>query len=168
VVAEDPSLADQLGIHLAGAHAPGDPRTSRHPLVRVHGYLPHADAVALMQSADLLFLPMHDLPIGTRARTVPGKTYEYLAARRPILAALPDGDARDLLVGGHAHVCRPRETACIADAIRRCLRQPRGGETLLVPAASLAGLERRELTRRLASVFDATLAGGPLPRALEA
>ena len=50
-----------------------------------------------MRSADLLFLPMHDLPPGARAGLIPYKTYEYLAAGRPILAAVPDGDVRDML-----------------------------------------------------------------------
>ena len=40
-------------------------------------------------------LPMQDLRAGVRATIVPGKTYEYLATGRPILAAVPDGDARD-------------------------------------------------------------------------
>ena len=53
----------------------------------------------MIRAADLLLLPMHDLPNGNRARLVPCKTYEYLASGRPILAALPEGDARDLLAG---------------------------------------------------------------------
>ena len=28
---------------------------------------------------------------------IPGKAFEYLAARRPILAAVPDGDTRELV-----------------------------------------------------------------------
>ena len=32
--------------------------------VRHHGYLEHGESLALMRSADLLFLPMHDLPPG--------------------------------------------------------------------------------------------------------
>ena len=43
----------------------------------------------LISSADLLFLPMHELPEGTSARIVPCKTYEYLASGRPVLAAVP-------------------------------------------------------------------------------
>jgi glycosyltransferase involved in cell wall biosynthesis len=165
MVAEDPSLAARIEVHLAGAQIAGDARTSGHPVVRSHGYLAHAEAIALMRSADLLFLPMHDLPPGFRARTVPGKTYEYLAAGRPILGALPDGDARDLLGAMRAHLCRPRETACLAKTIRRAVRQP--GVREPTSPESLANWERRELTRRLASVFDATLARSPLPRAPE-
>ena len=58
------------------------------------GYLAHDESLALVRSADLLLLPMQDLPAGTRAGLVPGKTYEYLASGRPILAAVPEGDAR--------------------------------------------------------------------------
>ena len=82
-----------------------------------------------MRSADLLFLPMHDLPPGRAAGIVPYKTYEYLAAERPILAAVPDGDARDLLRVPHATLCRPKDVeamaAAIADAIDARARRHR-------------------------------------------
>jgi hypothetical protein len=68
----------------------------------MRSYVPPAESVALIRLADLLFLPMRDLPPGVRVTIVPGKTYEYLASRRPILAAVSDGDARDLLESGGA------------------------------------------------------------------
>ena len=55
-----------------------------------------------MRSADLLFLPMHDVPPGSRVGIVPGKTYEYLAWETPILAAVPDGDIAEILTEGQA------------------------------------------------------------------
>ena len=80
---------DRIELHLAGRLSAADEEIlAGSPLVHRHGYLPHAQAVALMRSADLLFLPMQDVP--GRAGLVPGKTYEYLAAGRPILAAVPD------------------------------------------------------------------------------
>jgi len=65
-------------------------------LVELQDYRSHDDAIAAIRAADALFLTLHDLPPGHRSRIVPGKTYEYLAAGRPILAALPAGDAREL------------------------------------------------------------------------
>ena len=98
LIAADASVAERLELHLAGILSEADVEVARRsPVVRMPGYLPHAETVALLSSADLLFLPMHDLPKGARATIVPGKTYEYLASGRPILAAVPDGDARDLL-----------------------------------------------------------------------
>ena len=85
-----------------------DQVAERSPFVRIRGYLNHLESIALIRSADLLFLPLQNLPAGQRAGNVPGKTYEYLAADRPILAALPDGDARDLVTAaGAAYVVDP-------------------------------------------------------------
>jgi glycosyltransferase involved in cell wall biosynthesis len=64
---------------------------------RFPGYLSHEESVQMISTADLLFLPMHNLANGMRSRIVPAKTYEYMATGRPILAAVPDGDARDFL-----------------------------------------------------------------------
>ena len=80
------------------------------PVTRIHGYVTHLQALTLIRSADLLFLPMQNLPPGRRSSTVPGKTYEYLASGRPILGAVPPGDALDLLQrSGHA-VCASSTT----------------------------------------------------------
>ena len=130
-------------------------------LVVDHGYLPHGEAVALMRSADLLYLAMHGLPHGVRTATVPGKTYEYLAAGRPILAALPDGDARDLLAGlPNVRLCEPGDVDCLA----RGVAAARAGELAGAPPAELVErFERRELTRRLAEVFDRVLARQEAP-----
>ncbi|MDX6475033.1 MAG: hypothetical protein QOH95_544, partial [Gaiellaceae bacterium] len=117
--AEEPELGERIELHLAGVMSDSDVESSTRPYVKRLGYLSHTDTVALMRSADALFLPMHDLPAGRRARIVPGKTYEYLGAGRPILAAVPDGDARDLLErAGNAAVCRPRDVDSLVDALR--------------------------------------------------
>jgi glycosyltransferase involved in cell wall biosynthesis len=117
-----------------------------------HGYVSHAQAVALLRGSDLLFLPMHDLPEGERTRTVPGKTYEYIASGRPILAALPAGDARDLLGGvPNTWLCRPRDVGCMVDAIRQALAMESGDRAVSEVAAPY---EREELARRLAETLD--------------
>jgi glycosyltransferase involved in cell wall biosynthesis len=135
----------------------------RSSVVRTHGYLSHAATVELLRSADLLFLPMQKLPEGTRATIVPGKTYEYLAARRPILAAVPEGDARDLLAQvPAATLCGPADVDGIADALLGALRRHDGGERLPeVPAELLTPFERPRLTARLADVFDSVLGVSP-------
>ena len=160
VVARDPSLASRIQLHLAGALTPADLAAVDHSkIVQTHGYLPHRETTALLRSADLLFLPMHDLPPGTRATIVPGKTYEYIASERPILAAVPDGDARDLLERARtAHLCRPRDVAGMAAVIEGEVRRTDAGEA--APALDrdvAAAFERRFLTRRLAEVFDGVL-----------
>ena len=103
-----------------------------------------------MRSADLLFLPMQDVP--GRAGLVPGKTYEYLAAGRPILAAVPEGDARDLLSEAGAHVVEPTDEAGMAAVIRDELEHPSAP-----PSAPLERYEYAAVTRRLAEILDGVL-----------
>ncbi|HWB57722.1 MAG TPA: glycosyltransferase [Gaiellaceae bacterium] len=155
-LAARPDLGTKLEVHLAGVIGDADRAPLPAGVVHAHGYLPHAQTIALLRSADLLFLPMHDLPDGVRSRIVPGKTYEYLGAGRPILGALPDGDARDLLVeAGNAVLCRPADVDAMARLVLEQVERAARGEPLPPPRADvLARYERRALTARLAAVFD--------------
>jgi hypothetical protein len=158
----DATLGAGLELHLAGALSESDRAVDGRGFVREHGYLPHAESVRLMRSADLLFLPMHDLPAGVRATIVPGKTYEYLGSTRPILAAVPDGDARDWLSElPWAHVARPTDPAAMADIVTALAARKRDrGPEPDGDRALVARFERRQLTARLARVFGATLGDG--------
>jgi len=149
-------------LHLAGVLSAGDLDHARQQFVKVHGYLSHRETVELIRSADLLFLPMHDLPAGVRAGIVPGKTYEYLAAGRPILAAVPDGDARDLLTeAGNAYLCRPKDLDAMVEAISTELARRREAPKPREPDARVVErYERRRLTAQLAELFDDLLGQG--------
>jgi glycosyltransferase involved in cell wall biosynthesis len=156
----EPALAGRIELHLAG-HLTGADRELIEGRDRVHTYgqLSHPETIALARSADLLFVPMHDLPQGSRAGIVPCKTYEYLAAERPILAAVPDGDARDLLSRfERASVVRPADSAGMAAAIHARMLDPgRGAGEDGRESPKLIPYERRELTTRIAGVLDEVL-----------
>ena len=155
LVQADPRYAGRIRVVLAGAGHAGDEVASAG-IVRNLGFLSHGRTIELMESADLLFLPMHDLPPGTNARIVPAKTYEYAASGRPILAAVPDGDARRFLGGvGTATLVRPRDVEGMADAIRRSFAAWEG--ELPLPRPDRARVEEREwslLVARIARVLD--------------
>jgi glycosyltransferase involved in cell wall biosynthesis len=164
---EDAAAAGRIELHLAGVMSPDDREVAaRSSLVREHGFLSHRASVDLMRSADLLFLPMHDLPDGMRATIVPGKTYEYLASRRPILAAVPDGDARDLLLAaGSAVLTRPDDVDALAEAVRELAT----GERLVAgpPDEVVERYSYARLAGEVARIFDAVLDGGArLPAAV--
>jgi glycosyltransferase involved in cell wall biosynthesis len=149
----------RIEIHLAGVMSTEDLAVTS-PLVRVHGYLAHAEAIRLMRTADLLFLPLHERIGGGRVAIVPGKTYEYLAAGRPILAAVPEGDARDLLRGfANTELCEPADVTELTSALARAVdRWERSDVPAPPPREALAPFKRKVLTRRLADVFDDVLA----------
>jgi glycosyltransferase involved in cell wall biosynthesis len=163
----DPDLSERIELHLVGPVSDSDRAAIAVPNVFAHGYLPHGEALDFVRSADLLFLPMHDLSPGSRARIVPGKTYEYVASGRPILAAVPEGDARDLLrAAATAWICGPRDVACMTKAIREQVLRSAGQDAQSGIREEILGLyERRVLTRRLAGFFDefvASAANDPL------
>jgi len=157
LIAECPALASIVEVHLAGNLTEVDRRVvNGSPLVRLHGFLSHTDTIQLIQSADLLFLPMHDLPPGRRASIVPCKTYEYLASGRPILGAVPEGDARDLLAeSGSAMLCGPADVEGMRRILREQIRRFQAGEPAPTPRLDvLTRFAPERLSRDLCAVFD--------------
>jgi glycosyltransferase involved in cell wall biosynthesis len=154
---ERPELAQRVELHLAGRLTDADRAVvAGLPIVHDHGFLAHHQTIGLITSADLLFLPMHDVPEGRRVAIVPCKTYEYIGSRRPILAAVPDGDARDFLAAyGPAHICRPSDVAGIKEGVVQALAR---ADARLAPSKVnedlLARLERRQLAREVAAVIE--------------
>lgn len=117
------------------------------------GVLSHQDAVALMHSADILFLTNGD---GARQQLgLPGKMYEYLATGRPVLALThPDGDAGRIIqqVGGGVAVAQD-DPGQLLELIKNACQS----RTLAVPPLNreaLSMFERPNLAKRLASLLD--------------
>jgi glycosyltransferase involved in cell wall biosynthesis len=166
--ASDAELVQGVELHLAGVLTDADREIAEgSDFARLLGYRSHEETLALVRTADLLFLPMHDLRPGHRAGLVPGKAYEYIASGRPILAAVPDGDVRDILGAvGTAEFCRPKDVAAMTALLRAAIERARSGAPLPVADAdAIAPYERRELTRRLAGTIDRVLGGAESPSA---
>jgi glycosyltransferase involved in cell wall biosynthesis len=161
VIQRDPGLATLLELHLAGVPTAADRELARRsPVTRLHGYVSHEQSVDLLRGGDLLFLPMYDVAARARAGLVPAKTYEYLAARRPILAAVPPGDARDLLVeAGNARLVAPTDDAAMAELIAADIRRWRAGTPPDEPDPDVVSrYTHRAVATRLAGVFANVLA----------
>ena len=82
--------------------------------------------------------------------------YEYVAAQRPILAAVPEGDARDILrEAGTAHICAPDDLDAMAGAIEAEMARRQSGQPS--PRASqqfLERFERQTIAKRYAELLD--------------
>jgi glycosyltransferase involved in cell wall biosynthesis len=160
LLAEHPEIGARIRVHLAGVLTPVEEAMVKaarcSDLVEVHGFVSHTQAVRLMASADALFLPMHALPAGVHSTIFPGKAYEYMASGRPILAALPAGDVRDVLERAEwTVVCDPDDTDAIVRGVlelveHRDARRRRNADR----AELLRPFDRTRLTADLARVFD--------------
>jgi len=158
-VERSPEVRNDLELVFAGELSAEDRELALQSeaagLIRLPGYLPHTESLELIRTADLLFLPMHDLPKGRRSRIVPGKTYEYMATGRPILAAVPEGDARDFLDQcGTALVSSPRDCEEMSNILSKVYCSWKSKQTQCVSDASfLDKFERRALTKELANAL---------------
>lgn len=127
-------------------------------------YLPRRDVLALERDSEALLLLVPEA--GGRGRGIlTGKVFEYLAARRPILAAVPpDGEAAALIRELDAGtVVAPDDVDGLAAALAELERRWRAGEladTTLAPEQEVR-LSRRARAAELAEVLERCVSGSP-------
>lgn len=132
-------------------------------MVALAGALPRRQALELEAGADVLVLVDHPRP--WLASNVPGKFYEYLALRRPVLAICGPGMVRDLVCNLGAGCWAPVDDPhAIADTLARLHTQYTAGNLPASPAAAaLAPFHRRQLAASLAACFDRCIASPEHP-----
>ncbi len=109
-------------------------------------YLPRGDVLALQRDSDALLLLIPEA--GGRGRGVlSGKVFEYLAAERPIIAAVPpDGEAAALLRStGAGLVAAPDDVDGLVDAMAELTARWHAGE---LDGTRLTDDDRERLSRR--------------------
>jgi len=128
--------------------------------VHFAGALSRDETLPRLLESDLLLLLAEAQPY-----QIPGKTYEYLRAGRPILALTGPGAVAQLLSGvPGAHVVIPEDIDAVAAAVREVYRHWRDGGTGPVPSSSfIRQFDRRRLAGRLAEVIDDDRSVAALP-----
>lgn len=162
---QHPDLRTKIRIQLIGSLHDNDRaflnRGGLAANVEISGYISHRRAIEALCQADLLFLCLTSVRDRKLNEWVPQKTYEYLASGKPILAPLPEGDAKDLVTkAGTGIACSPNNTEEMRNTILRIYQAHADGE---IPSSAneafIAQFERKNLTARLASLFDQLIEG---------
>jgi len=174
LIHQAPQLASRLELVFVGRRTPEqdaelDQLNGTPVTVRRLPFVAHDRAVAAMQDADALLLLNADVPHAERI--INAKAFEYIAARRPILAITPRGDLWDLLADVPAACLhRPAETSGIAETLtgllQRLALEGRGPAT----EGEISMFERREQAGELAVLLDDLARDRPasMQQALEA
>jgi glycosyltransferase involved in cell wall biosynthesis len=119
---ENETLYNNLEILLAGMVSQKLLQSLRDdrvlgPKITYHRYIPHTDLQRTYQSSAALLLVLNDSK--NAAGHIPGKLFEYLAARRPVIAiGPPEGDAAEIV---NAHNPFPIQAPGSADGIRHSI-----------------------------------------------
>jgi len=158
LAARRPQARERLRLVLAGRLDSEDERLLRDQpageMVRYVGHLSRMQAAALQRRADALLL----LTSIGHASQATGKLYEYLAAKRPILALASDNEAARIVAETGTGVCVPPDDVeaierVIEDALDGSLTAdyaPHGLERYVYPgpAEAVAELIERAIARR--------------------
>ncbi len=166
---ENPSQARSLEIVFAGRRT----AEQSNVLAKLEGlpcrltlldYVDHGKAVRMMRDASGLCLLLSHLPAAERV--VPAKLFEYMAARRPILALVPEGECRQLLMSHPAAiVCDPRDPASVALALAREIARAANGSEPQWGSWDPSSYSRARLASELAEALSRVAADWSRTRA---
>lgn len=164
---EQPELAGKARVHFLGGVSP-EIRARFDAIIAAHslegqfffpGDIPHAAAKQAQVDADYLLLIVDTG--ATSDGVIPGKLFEYVAARRPIFAlADPGATATIIREGRLGWVVDAEDKEGCKALLREVLGQP-VPETFTPDETFLQQFDRRHLSARLVKLFDAVVGDSP-------
>lgn len=123
-------------------------------MVECKDYVPHEESLREMSKADALLLFIHEGK-GTEG-IYTGKIFEYIRAGKPIIALVPDGVARDLIISTNTgFVAYPSRVDEIEDSIYKsyCVWNKEDG-SIEPNWKEIHKYSRENLTKQLIEVID--------------
>ncbi|MDP5104799.1 MAG: glycosyltransferase family 4 protein [Polaribacter sp.] len=116
------------------------------------GYVSHKEAIEYQKKAQVLLLLIPDVQKSEGILT--GKLFEYLTAKRPILAIGPEsGDLSEILTNTNAGVVVGfRNEAKLTSEIKKLYQQYKTG-SLIVDSKNIEQYHRKELTKSLSEII---------------
>ena len=117
-------------------------------------YVPHQEAMAILNTAQLLLLPINDTP--NSLGVIPGKLFEYLAAKRPIICIGPtEGDSSKIIRESNAGYVFPfSDSKNLKQRIISLFKEFKENGSLGHSSVEINKYSRKNLTGQLAKLLD--------------
>ncbi len=123
------------------------------PWVDIQGYKKYPEMMEILMGSDLLLLIVGNQPHAANVLTL--KLFDYMNARRPILALAPEGEVSWLVQKNRlGQSCLPTEEAAIAEVLVTFFSKWQQEKLAWQSAANLSAFHRKRLTGQLAKVLD--------------
>ena len=160
----DPGLAGKVRVRLFGGvedtiRARYDEILARYGIAHLYdfaGDVGYAEAMDAQVNCDYLLLIVDTGE--TSDGVIPGKLFEYVAARRPIFALCDPGATQQIIKRARLGLAVPAESVTDCEVqLRECLSRP-VPDTLDCDDDYLARFDRRAITRRFAALLDELVA----------
>ncbi|MFZ1081948.1 MAG: glycosyltransferase [Candidatus Kryptoniota bacterium] len=156
--------ADNLNIIFAGRFGAevremfADPRLTG--MIEVKDYLPHEESIKLLLQSNLLVLIVDRSELSNEI--VPGKVFEYIGARKPIIAFAPEGAVAEIIRKTGTGIVVPQDDVAKAKSVilsfykNSISTQPSSTsskEFFNPKEDAIKEFERKEATKKLSSLF---------------
>jgi glycosyltransferase involved in cell wall biosynthesis len=154
---EHPEIAKDIELHFVGFLRNENIRLIKklnlQEFVVNHGYVNHNDAVSKIMSSDVVWM-MVDNRRNIDA-VLPGKIYEYMGAKKPIIACVPEG-ATKIVVQEYpaSYICKPGDIAEIKKIILKVYSHYKSSKFPIPDDENLIKFRRDYLTEKLIKEFQ--------------
>lgn len=119
----------------------------------IYKEIPHEDALDFMLNSDALILILTDDQEGKMAFT--GKFFEYLAAQKPILAIVPEGEVSYIINKYNIGICaNPNNIIDICNKIEIFISKLRNNQYEKIPQEILFKFSRKEQANELYKLLE--------------
>jgi len=120
LVFERPDIATNITLHFVGyLNKTNQKLIKKYKLesfVKEYGYLDHSEAVKKIISSDILWMMLGNWKHADLI--LPGKLFEYIGSRKPFIACVPEGAAKNAAEGyGAAFITKPDDVEEIKQTI---------------------------------------------------
>ena len=125
--------------------------------LEVIGFQPYDKTLWHQLNSDLLLLIVNTETQNRDSQTMTGKFFEYIGAKRPLFALVPDGPLKETIQkGGFGYVVPPNSISQIAEKFKSIYDQwKKNGSISYDPdQRARSTFTRRHLTKELATVID--------------
>jgi hypothetical protein len=154
---EHPEIAKNIELHFVGFLRKENQRLVRklnlQEFVYDYGYVDHQHAVSKILSSDVLWMM-----VGNRKNIyaiLPGKVYEYIGAKKPIIACVPDGAAKTAVQEYPAsYICEPDNVDEIKNTILKVYEHYKSSKFSYPEDDYYTKFRRDFLTEKLSKEFQ--------------
>ena len=154
---EKPDVAKNIEIHFLGTIGNKNKRLikklSLQEFVVDHGYVSHNEAVSRLLSSDVQLMTIWNKK--NVDAHIPGKFYEYIGAKKPVIACLPEGAAKIAAQEYRgSYICDPEDINEIKKTIIHVYEDYKSSKFPEIEDGYLTNFRRDYLTEKLTKEFQ--------------
>ena len=154
---EKPEIAKNIELHFLGFIRKENKRLIRklnlQEFIFDHGYVNHKESIAKLLSSDVLWMTVWNRK--NIDAYLPGKFYEYLGAKKPVIACVPEGAAKISAEEYKAsYICSPTDINEIKETIIHVYNDYKASRFPQIDDNYLTNFRRDFLTEKLTKEFQ--------------